>query len=78
MPVQYYDGRRRDNPETQAIKRLMFAVLADAVRCLQTYADAAGFRPAHNCPGAMGIAEPADSAHRSFGLILQSALGYCS
>jgi hypothetical protein len=50
MPVQYYDGRRRDNPETQAIKRLMFAVLADAVRCLQTYADAAGFRPAHNCP----------------------------
>ena len=40
MPVQYYDGRRRDNPETQAIKRLMFAVLADAVRCFQTYADA--------------------------------------
>ena len=40
MPVQYYDGMRRDNPETQAIKRLMFAVLADAVRCFQTYADA--------------------------------------
>ena len=39
-PVQYYDGMRRDNPETQAIKRLMFAVLADAVRCFQTYADA--------------------------------------
>jgi hypothetical protein len=31
---------RRDNPETQAIKRQMFAVLADAVRCFQTYADA--------------------------------------
>jgi hypothetical protein len=40
MPVQYYDGMCRDNPETQAIKRLMFAVLADAVRCFQTYADA--------------------------------------
>jgi len=40
MPVQYYDGMRRGNPETQAIKRLMFAVLADAVRCFQTYADA--------------------------------------
>ena len=40
MPVQYYDGMRRDNPETQAVKRLMFVVLADAVRCFQTYADA--------------------------------------
>src|ERR1700757_2283684 len=40
MPVQYYDGMRKGNPETQAIKRLMFAVLADAVRCFQTYADA--------------------------------------
>ena len=40
MPVQYYNGMRRDNPETQAVKRLMFAVLADAVRCFQTYADA--------------------------------------
>src|SRR5260221_3770632 len=40
MPVQYYHGMRRDNPETQAIKRLMYAVLADAVRCFQTYADA--------------------------------------
>jgi hypothetical protein len=29
-PVQYYDGAHRDNPE--AIKRLMVAVLADAVR----------------------------------------------
>jgi len=40
MPVQYYDGMRRGNPETQAIKRLMFAVLADAVRSFQTYSDA--------------------------------------
>jgi hypothetical protein len=39
-PVQYYDGVHRDNPETQAIKRLMVAVLADAVRCFQTYANA--------------------------------------
>jgi hypothetical protein len=39
-PVQYYDGVHRDHPETQAIKRLMFAVLADAVRCFQTYAAA--------------------------------------
>jgi len=39
-PAQYYDGLRRDNPETQAIKRLMLAVLIDAVRCFQTYADA--------------------------------------
>ena len=40
MPVQYYDGMRRGNLETHAIKRLMFAVLADAVRRFQTYADA--------------------------------------
>jgi hypothetical protein len=40
MPVQYYDGMRRGNLETQAIKRLLFAVLADAVRCFQSYADA--------------------------------------
>ena len=40
MPAQYYHGIRRDNHETQAIKRLMFAVLADAVRCFQIYADA--------------------------------------
>ena len=26
-PVQYYEGAHRDDPETQAIKRLMFAVL---------------------------------------------------
>ena len=38
--LQYYDGVRRENPETQAIKQLMVAVLADAVRCFQTYANA--------------------------------------
>jgi hypothetical protein len=36
-PGQYYEGAHRDDPETEAIKRLMFAVLADAVRCFQTY-----------------------------------------
>ena len=39
-PVQYYDRVHRENPETQAIKRLMVAVLADAVRCFQPYANA--------------------------------------
>jgi hypothetical protein len=34
-PAQYYDGAHRDDPETQAIKRLMLAVLTDAIRCLQ-------------------------------------------
>ena len=28
-PVQYYDGVHRENPETQAIKQLMVAVLAN-------------------------------------------------
>jgi hypothetical protein len=36
-PGQYYEGAHRDDPETQAIKRLMLAVLSDAVRCFQTY-----------------------------------------
>jgi hypothetical protein len=40
MPGQYYEGARRDDPATEAIKRLMLAVLEDALRCLQTYADA--------------------------------------
>jgi hypothetical protein len=39
-PLQDYDGVHRENPETQAIKQLMVAVLADAVRCFQTYANA--------------------------------------
>ncbi len=39
-PSQYFEGVHRDNPATQAIKRLMSAVLEDALRCLQTCADA--------------------------------------
>ena len=39
-PVQYYDGMRRDDLATGAIKRLMLAVLEDALRCLQTCAKA--------------------------------------
>ena len=39
-PGQYYEGVRRDDPATGAIKRLMLAVLEDALRCLQTYAKA--------------------------------------
>ena len=35
---QYYDGVHRDDHETQAVKRLMLAVLSDAVRCSQAYA----------------------------------------
>ena len=38
-PVQYYDGVRTQHPETNAMKRLMLAVLEDALRCLQTYAE---------------------------------------
>jgi hypothetical protein len=38
MPGQYYEGVRRDDPATGAIKRLMLAVLEDALRCLQTCA----------------------------------------
>jgi len=40
MPGQYYEGVRRDDPAIGAIKRLMLAVLEDALRCLQTYAKA--------------------------------------
>ena len=36
-PVQYYEGVRAQHPETHAMKRLMLAVLEDALRCLQTY-----------------------------------------
>jgi hypothetical protein len=36
-PAQYYDGAHRDDAETQAIKRLLLAVLTDAVRCFQAY-----------------------------------------
>jgi hypothetical protein len=36
-PMQYYGGVRTQHPETHAMKRLMLAVLEDALRCLQTY-----------------------------------------
>jgi len=36
-PGQYYEGAHQDDPETQGIKRLMLAVLTDAVRCFQIY-----------------------------------------
>jgi hypothetical protein len=39
-PGQYFEGVHRDNPATGAIKRLMSAVLEDALRCLQTCARA--------------------------------------
>ena len=38
-PAQYYDGARTRYPETHAMKRLMLAVLEDALRCLQTYTE---------------------------------------
>jgi hypothetical protein len=38
-PEQYYGGVRTQHPETHAMKRLMLAVLEDALRCLQTYAE---------------------------------------
>jgi hypothetical protein len=37
-PTQYYDGLRADGC-TRPIKRLMLAVLADAIRCYQTYVE---------------------------------------
>ena len=40
-PAQYYGGRRIQHPETHAMKRLLLAVLEDALRCLQTYAETA-------------------------------------
>ena len=39
-PGQYYDRVHRDDHETRAVKRLMLAVLSDAVRCFLAYADA--------------------------------------
>jgi hypothetical protein len=38
-PAQYFEGVRAPHPEVQATKRLMLAVLEDALRCLQTYAE---------------------------------------
>lgn len=37
LPVQFLDGRHADDPATRAVKRLMLAVLEDALRCLQSY-----------------------------------------
>jgi hypothetical protein len=37
-PEQYYDGIRADDASVRPIKRLMLAVLEDAMRCYQTYA----------------------------------------
>jgi len=36
-PGQYYDGIRGDDVNVRPIKRLMLAVLEDAMRCYQTY-----------------------------------------
>src|SRR5262249_8003547 len=37
-PGQFYDGIRADEASIRPIKRLMLAVLEDAMRCYQTYA----------------------------------------
>ncbi len=37
-PGQFYDGIRADDASIRPIKRLMLAVLEDAMRCYQTYA----------------------------------------
>jgi len=42
-PEQFYGGVRAEHPTTEAIRRLMLAVLEDALRCLQI--DANGRRP---------------------------------
>lgn len=39
-PEQYYDSLRSDTSAIRPIKRLMIAVLEDAMRCYQTYATA--------------------------------------
>lgn len=38
-PGQYYDGVRADDASARPIKRLMLAVLEDAMRCYQSYAN---------------------------------------
>ena len=40
-PGQYYDGIRADDSCARPIKRLMLAVLEDAMRCYQSYAELA-------------------------------------
>jgi hypothetical protein len=37
-PVQWYQGAHIDDPQFQAAKRLMLAVLLDSLKCLQTCA----------------------------------------
>jgi hypothetical protein len=62
-PGQYYEGAHRDDPETQAIKRLMFAVLTDAVRCFQIYCRArvvSGARCSTRPKGGFGTATVRD------------------
>jgi len=39
-PGQYYDSVHRDETGMHAIRRLMYALLSDALRCFQTYANA--------------------------------------
>ena len=41
-PGQYYDGMRAEDSTARPIKRLMLAVLEDAMRCYQTYASSRG------------------------------------
>jgi hypothetical protein len=53
-PGQYHDGVHREDRETRAVKRLMLAVLSDAVRCIQIYADA------RNPAGRLRFAEAQD------------------
>jgi hypothetical protein len=38
-PSQFYGGVRTQHPGTHAMKRLMLAVLEDALRCIQTYVE---------------------------------------
>lgn len=37
LPIQFLEGKHGDDPATSAMKRLMVAVLEDALRCLQSY-----------------------------------------
>lgn len=43
-PSQFYDGRRQENDEFTPIKRLMMAILEDALRCFQNNAGATSGR----------------------------------
>src|SRR5262249_34577054 len=38
-PAQYFEGARAQQPEADAARRLMLAVLEDALRCFQRYAE---------------------------------------